>query len=569
MKLNKFDQDGLKNFTLYEVKKSIVPEAGEKLTQEANYEKIGLSFTESFVFDDIPDWGTYHGPFQTGRNDKGFFESPSLSKVTAGMIEYWQKRSQETNNVILKTRYLGLVWDFQEKITSTKPNYKIGLEYIETIIKFISEKYADDDYDYVIKAERALDVAIKLNQKDLINVLVEIIIKLEEDEVSEYGFALRTLLESKVVTDTEITERILSNLEVKFESELDKAIHDNYPWNIDRISTILATYYRATGDITKAKSTIKKSGSAIIEICKGENGMQASMYLEHLNKMYNDFQLNDEIPDLLVLLRKKQKEIELTTVTTEESVSAIELASFIDPLFNDDISSTIAKVSYRFVPDKTRLEKGLELIKSDPIQMIFSTKNIDSEGRTLSNVTDEDKEGELMNQLCHTFQRSSFFLYKTIERLIDENILVSEEFNLLIESSPIIDNDRIDIIKCGVQHLEKGNFIIAMSLIIPQLEDAIRNLVEEGGGAVLKRTRNGSYQLKTFDQVLRDSNTVEVLGENICFYLRSILTDQRGLNLRNDLCHGNLTFNSFNPDTAGRILHCLLLVLLVRNKKQN
>ena len=562
----KFDQDGIKKFSLWDVKKLINEEAGKGPPKEATYELIGLSFTENYAFDDIPDWGTYYGPFQTGRNQKGYFESPSIKQVTSEMIDYWSMRSQETNNIILKIRYLGLVWDFQEKVSSVKPDYKIGIEYINTIIRFIREDYAEDSYDNVVKAERALSIAVLLNQKDKIAGLIDIIINLEENEKSEFGFALRTLIDSKIVNDQDVENRILKILDKKFSDELEKAESENYPWEIDRMATILATYHRGKGDLNKAKSIIKKSGDVIISISSEENGTQASMYLEHLNKVYGDFQLNDEIPDLLVLLRKKQKEIELTTVSTSYSISAAELSNFIDPLFTDEVKLIIAKIAYRFVPDKEKLEEDLQVINSDPLRMIFSEKNIDGEGRTLANLSPQDKEGELMNQLCSTFQKSGFYLFKTIESLINEDILIGSDFNTMLENSPIIDEDRIGIIKSSIENTIKGEFVIGMSLIIPQLEDAIRNLVEQGDGAILKRKRNGSYQLKTFDEVLRDSTTVQVLGENICFYLRSVLTDQRGLNLRNDLCHGNLSFNSFNPDSAGRVLHCLMLILLVKNE---
>ncbi|MGB0789569.1 MAG: DUF4209 domain-containing protein, partial [Marinirhabdus sp.] len=40
------------------------------------------------------------------------------------------------------------------------------------------------------------------------------------------------------------------------------------------------------------------------------------------------------------------------------------------------------------------------------------------------------------------------------------------------------------------------------------------------------------FQLKTFDDILRDEIVKQVLGEDIQIYLRVLFTDQRGWNLR-------------------------------------
>lgn len=67
---------------------------------------------------------------------------------------------------------------------------------------------------------------------------------------------------------------------------------------------------------------------------------------------------------------------------------------------------------------------------------------------------------------------------------------------------------------------------------------------------------------KLFDvQEIHDS-----LGDDATFYLRTLLTEQRGCNLRNLLCHGLITPLYFDKTKADRIIHALLLVGGLKNE---
>jgi len=569
MSIDKFDIQYLKKFTLHDVAKSLVEDKEKNLTKEEEFERHAMLFSEDFNFDEIPDWGTYHGPFNYRITQEGYGEFPSIQNVDSSMIQYFEKRADETNNTILRTRYLALIWDFKKIITDEDPDYRIGISYIESILDYIKNDYSNDPYDYVIKAKRAISIAKSLNQKKLLDSLKDEIIRLENEGISHDGFALETLITEKVIIDPVIEAEILKNLEDKLDSEIISAKSKKYPWRISRIGKKLAIHYRKTGNVSKAKSIIKKVGEAIINIGLNESGNQGSSFLEHVNELYTDFQLNSENAELLPKLRTKQKDIELSEFIFEENVDHRKVDTLISSVFDENIKHTIFRIAHKFVPQKENLEFLLKELKKDPINLIFSRTNLDEEGRTLAKLGTivDDEEGHLMNELCSTFKRSNIFMHFVFNQLIETGILESVELNELITESTIIDEDRIPIIKEAINFYLKKNYLVCMSLLIPQIEDMIRNIVENLGGSVLKRTRSGSYHLKTFDSVLRSEEVQSVFDENFIFYLRTIYTDQRGLNLRNDLCHGNLKLYSFNEQNANRVIHSLFVLLLLREKK--
>ena len=108
----------------------------------------------------------------------------------------------------------------------------------------------------------------------------------------------------------------------------------------------------------------------------------------------------------------------------------------------------------------------------------------------------------------------------------------------------------------------------AVHLLIPQIENALRVLLEKAGGSVLKPARGGGFNLKVLDDLLRDPLLIQVFGEDIVFYFHALLVDPRGWNLRNCVCHGLCDASEFGPSMSDRIIHVLLCLALVRKKEQ-
>ena len=74
--------------------------------------------------------------------------------------------------------------------------------------------------------------------------------------------------------------------------------------------------------------------------------------------------------------------------------------------------------------------------------------------------------------------------------------------------------------------------------------------------------------MRGLDETLRDSVVIGVITEDAARYLRILLTDQRGWNIRNTLCHGILPADSFGQEVADRVIHALIILAAVRESKQ-
>ena len=97
---------------------------------------------------------------------------------------------------------------------------------------------------------------------------------------------------------------------------------------------------------------------------------------------------------------------------------------------------------------------------------------------------------------------------------------------------------------------------------VPSYEAAIRRLFALNGANIMRQKQNpieGSEYM-SLDSLLATEEALSYMGEDITNYLRNLLTDQYGWNIRNQLSHGLLGLDSFNAGMADRVVHAFMLL---------
>lgn len=162
---------------------------------------------------------------------------------------------------------------------------------------------------------------------------------------------------------------------------------------------------------------------------------------------------------------------------------------------------------------------------------------------------------------------TSLFLRKPLDVGKEKYGLTAEKLSAILRQSPVFVDSRLPTIDGALEHYLAGDFVSFAHLIIPQIESAVRTLVETCGGVVVQVRRDGGgYNYVQLDGLLRSPVVSTVLSEDTVFYIRSLLTDHRGWNVRNEVCHGLLPHSRFDRMIADRLLHVVFLLAQVRNK---
>jgi len=173
----------------------------------------------------------------------------------------------------------------------------------------------------------------------------------------------------------------------------------------------------------------------------------------------------------------------------------------------------------------------------------------------------------LIFQISQNIRVGPPFLREVIQALINKFNLNTKSIVDYFYESPIFEEQRKELFVKGIDAYLKGDFLMALHILIPQIEAVIRNLAEKIGVPILKPSCVGGFNYRLLDDLLRDENICKVLTEDLCLYLRTLLTDPRGWNLRNNLCHGISHIHEFNYHTADRIFHVLLYLALIKEEK--
>jgi hypothetical protein len=243
------------------------------------------------------------------------------------------------------------------------------------------------------------------------------------------------------------------------------------------------------------------------------------------------------------------------------------LDAYLESMTSGDLETTLNRIAVQFVPKKDQIEQQVrELAKNNPLTYLFTKTLQDHKGRPVATIggIEGDLEGNVIHQLSQNLSIDSFFLRHSFNKVLEVYKLNAEMLSGFILASPIFEDSKEDIVKKGLQAYLEADYMSAIHILVPQAEAAIRMLVELTGGATLRKNRQGGLQLRTFDDLLRDESVQNCFGSDTSFYFRMPLTDQRGWNMRNDVCHGISPAGAFNYSTADRTLHVMLCISQVR-----
>jgi hypothetical protein len=246
-----------------------------------------------------------------------------------------------------------------------------------------------------------------------------------------------------------------------------------------------------------------------------------------------------------------------------------EIDNFLDAMTDAGLQASLARIVAKFLPDPEDTRRQvLETAEQSPLFSLFTKRIMDHEGRVIAEVGSpaNDMEGQIAHEMAESMGFWVPFLRGTVEKLIDKYTVSPDDVLDFLYLSPALTEDRRDLIRAGVDAYLRGQYVFAVHTLIPQIEHAVRNLVAGLGGPILARGRHGAMNLRNLDKLLQVERFIETLTDRVSVYLRVLLTDQRGWNVRNNICHGLMPGAQIGSAIADRVFHALLLLGSVREK---
>jgi len=108
-----------------------------------------------------------------------------------------------------------------------------------------------------------------------------------------------------------------------------------------------------------------------------------------------------------------------------------------------------------------------------------------------------------------------------------------------------------------------GDFLVAVSLLTPQVENAVRIVLKKAGVVTSKIDMRNIEQERVLGALLDMDEAERVFGRDLMFDLRGLLVEKFGSNMRNELAHGLLDLDDFKGPDAEYLWWCALRLMFL------
>lgn len=563
--LNELDNQNCKDQKDHEIWMEINKVNSEFPSHEAEMEKMAFYISEVKGMHVQSEWDFFF-PHAIANDSKGLIEYPAFDEITEEIVEYWKKRYEQTKNLFMKLRYMGLVLVFEKKFIRKK-NYQLICTYIELLID-VTTKNIGTNQELIRYAERALYLSKSINNLKLIDKSILNLINLE-DKISDiclastWGFCFTNLVLGKEKNLTQPQkQKIVKDMEDKFIFLSEK--DDRPPYMLISTIELLTEYYRSNNDVKKVEEILKKYSVKIKQYVETVRSIIAVTELMELYNLLFKNNLHDEAHSISILINKNGANMikDMSIFETTHEISHEVMEEMIRENIEGDFDQTFVKLILKNVISKEKVLNDLEQkYEVFPLLQIASGQIIsDDNGRIKQRIDANDYESLLLKEMGQTIILNSSLFDYFLREIIVKNNKSCENLVDLIYKSPVFKVENREIIFKGVEAFLNGNHIVSVHLLIPQIEVAFKKIIELQSGNILQKNRLNGMNFQTLDSLIKDKLVENIYDEETIFYFRAVLSDPRGLNIRNDVCHGIVNADSFNFSYSLLIMHLIFLL---------
>lgn len=407
------------------------------------------------------------------------------------------------------------------------------------------------------RIERALQVAKSLSNQKLVDEVVgQIEGLLDKYRGEDPKFGSKKLMELLLAINRGDPDRY-----TEFAKKAAARAEAQKDWyGAEAYWSIAASWRHEAGDAEGEKTLRELAAETFVKAADSiPSALIASSFLERAVEAHRRLGNKARAEELHRRLIETQKNSvqELKTVSTE-----IDLAQWVQKA-RDAVSGkslleallTLAGIVR--VPSVKDLREQIERTGSRfPLPYILGTSIVSATGKKVagrpSMLADDDKEKEEATQ-AEMYRQAIFHQQTSAVGLIEparNQILLEHsprinDFLPLLTSNPFVPSGREYLYAKGQYHGMQGDFIAAVHILVPQIENSFRYVLGNHGVVVSGLNADGVQEEFDLNRLLQMKEMTEILGEDLRFDLNGLLCSRFGTNLRNRLSHGLLGAKSF------------------------
>lgn len=515
-------------------------------------------------------WQSYFGPRSSATHDAP--EYPCLADLTEAHVEQWISLASVLARPTLRARFADAAWELGKRLGSTRKDlYQYGLLAGQMYLRAAIEEQQQAIPLWVTRAAlRSISLATQFKNEELLTNSFDFLMSfVDQVDVAHFGIWSVPLdnLVKNASLGTARQQRILDHYDKYFKQTIAKG--DLF--RIELSGQPWAKYFYDHGEYERAKNITLLYGERVLELADAlSNSALTAHHLSIVLDAYRRMGLRDHAERVRVQLEAKGKKviasmkprfIELDLDIEEIRKSLVSIIESPNPFV------ALYRLANGCAPNPAEISKSLDGTGYIAHRLI-PTSILGDNGLTVSMVGtyDQDRTGRITLEMARAMNLNATFFLIGIEEWKKKFELGSLPQTPDFLTSLLIPPDRISIYREGIEAFEQEDYIKCIHVLIPQVENSLRKLLELLGISVTKTEEDGSFELKNMNDVLRHECVQETLDEKLWYFLKTLYIDKRGMNLRNLVAHGIAPVEAFNRTNAALVIQSIVFLTMIREE---
>jgi len=495
---------------------------------------------------------------------------PDIGKIDDSGKRYYVKRGKTTRNPFLRSRYCDFAWEYLKDSDCGR----LAVDgYLEIAQAFYNNDWQDKTNDCLA---RALQISTQLNDmrrvKQCIDHHLVYLEKVERDPHWIVGL-LRSMANCKhtrTVLEFEPIDKLIMQGIEKLSWDVDgkAALYDLRICFCNQFKqrNLIDSSLQGKADAYRLEA-VRRKGDPLIRAFYIDKAIEGLKEVPRVNKT--------EVNSLVRELKQANKDSisRMQRIQGEFAIPIEQIRDYVGNYMPLELPQCLERLADEFpimAPRQQSYSTANELLEGHPLLVEANvTKIIDNNiaGRITSGhekVNDTARDYSI--SYCQLATKA--FLGPLFEMLINEKGLDSERMlNVLFRGEPL-EKGREQIVEVALDRFFACDYVSSIHILVFQIEGILREILARAGGCTARLTDQNVYQERMLDDILRDNDLRKVVGDDVCEFLRIILSDPLGTNLRNRIGHGLSFTIEFDKDANLILFVILLRICLFRCPKE-
>ena len=510
-------------------------------------------------------WDTHYQPLKLNGDDGPPIYRPVLSDLGEEAIDQWSDTLSFVRDPFLKARYADLLWDLAHVIGCGRPrDFRAGQIAVDAYAANSVPPDSNSDIYAVLSFERAFEIAKEMNDTVRIDRVLDGLFSLgEQAPLSSMGVwcvVSRCLLGLRKRT---------SNREAQLATYLEKRLQQtNDEVNghaSDAALKSLLELYKGEPRREDRLRVIKLHMATWEAQAKASSAGVAISWLSNVVATLEKEGVYEDAERLRVVIEELGPKAldEMHTFHAETTMDRKEVEDSIETLIAvDHPFLALFRLARNLAPNCDTLRaQAIEHDKTFMYRRLFHRVIIGHDGLPKATIgsAEDDMPGVMVEEAMHSMLLAPSLFHLGYTTAKGRFQFQPDALMSTIGVSFFCSEEIAGPLREGLEAYDASDYTKAISVLIPQIEAMLREVLKFLGIPIHKSRRQGGMsERKNMNDILSDQRVEELLEEDFLFFLRIVFIDKRGWNLRNEFAHGALPTKAYKVNTASAVMMALI-----------